>query len=124
MRIVFSSNITEVVIFGEKALRWDTSLILRKGKRKIGTKFLIFPIYEQIEGLFYRYSEEYWGTIEEYNKSYSNRFVTPDGKFYYKPHCRIHMNNGQYNEVFFETVEELNEYVNELKTLASHIILK
>ena len=124
MKIVFNSNITEVRVFPDRSLRFDTSLYLGKGRVKIGTKFGIFPVYKRVEGLFHSWSQNYWGTIEEYNKEYSkNRFVTPEGEFYYKPHCSIHMNNGKFHDVFFDTDEELNKYVDELKGLAPHIIL-
>jgi hypothetical protein len=51
MKILFSNNITEIRVY-EKA-RHYSDLVFGTGKRKIGTKWGIFPIYEKIEGLFY-----------------------------------------------------------------------
>jgi hypothetical protein len=125
MKILFNSNISEVRVF-QKA-KYYSSLCFGLGKRKIGRRFGIFPVYEKCSALFYDWGGDYWGELEDYNsldrKTYVE-VVDGEGRFYYKPHCTIYLNGGTHHEVYFETVDELTEYVNELKSVAEHIILK
>jgi hypothetical protein len=120
MKILFSNNITEIRVY-EKA-RHYSDLVFGTGKRKIGTKWGIFPIYEKIEGLFYHWSNDYWGTVEEYNTQIDTFYE--DGLFYKKPCCEIHLCSGQLHTKYFETVEELHKYVDKIKWNSPHIILK
>lgn len=46
-----------------------------------------------------------------------------DDVIYYKPHCVIHTADKNNQEIYFETVEELDKYVDELKAQAPHIIV-
>jgi hypothetical protein len=121
MKIVFNSNITEIRVYPKA--RYYSDLALRNGLVFKGRKYLIFPIYERKEGLFRRWDGEYWGSIDDYNTKDRKSYVE-DGEFYSKPHYELHMNNGKHHEVYFETVEELNEAVNGLKNMAPHIIVK
>jgi hypothetical protein len=46
MKILFSSNISEVYVH-EKTGVWDIELSVKNGKRKVGTVLGIFPKYER-----------------------------------------------------------------------------
>jgi hypothetical protein len=120
MKVLFNKNISQINVY-EKSRHFG-DLVFSTGKRRIGTKWGIFPIYETIEGLFNHWSEEYWGTVEEYNAKGNTYFE--DGKFYKRPHCIIHTNSGKENTIYFGTTNELLQYVDELKSLAPHVILK
>lgn len=122
MKVLFTNNISEVYVL-EKTEVWDINLSIRNGKRKVGNVLGIFPKYEKCYGVFKWWSDEYWGTIEEYNDKSKDKYIE-DGKFYYKPYCVIVSNSGQKNEVVFETVKELLSYVEELKNMGEHIIIK
>ena len=86
---------------------------------------MFFPIYEihdkgvVEEGAF---SDNKFYTMEEFSK-WKKTYIEDD-KFYLKPHCRIFFANNANEDVFFETVEELNKYVDELKNNGPHIIIK
>ena len=120
MKVLFNNNISQVNVY-EKS-RHYCDLSFKKGKKQIGTKWGIFTVYEEVEGLFFWWGDGYWGTVEEYNRDRETYFE--DGEFYKKPHCIIHTNSGKENIVYFKTTEELHKYVDELKNLAPHIIIK
>jgi hypothetical protein len=120
MKVLFNKNISQINVY-EKSQHYS-DLVFKRGKRQIGTKWGIFPIYEMVEGLFYYWDDEYWGTIEEYNSKGETYFE--GGVFYQRPHCVIYTTGGQSNKVYFKTTNELLEYVDELKSLAPHVILK
>lgn len=121
MKVLFNSNISQINVY-EKSY-YFSSLTFKRGKRQVGTKFGIFPIYESVEGLFYYWDDKYWGTVEEYNTLERNTYFEV-GEFYYKPYCVIHTNSGKANTVYFETVSQLLDYVDELKDFLPHIIIK
>jgi hypothetical protein len=122
MIILFSSNISEVYV-NKKTKVWDSNLSIKNGKRKVGKVWGIFPKYEKCYGLFYWWTDEYWGTIEEYNEKSKDTYIE-NGTFYNKPYCVIVSNSGEKNKVVFETVEELLSYVEDLKKSGEHIVLK
>jgi len=122
MKVLFTNNISEVYVH-EKTEVWDIDLSVRNGRRKVGTILGIFPKYEKCYGVFHWWDDEYWGTVEEYNKKSKERYIE-NGKFYYKPYCLIVSNSGEKNTVIFETVKELTVYVEKLKTIGEHIVLK
>jgi hypothetical protein len=121
MKVLFNNNISEVYVY-EKEYVFE-GLSIKNGKRKVGTILGIFPKYEKFYGVYYDWDNEYWGTIEYYNKSRTDKYIE-DERFYYKPHCVIVSNSGEKNKVIFETVEELLSYVEKLKTIGEHIVLK
>lgn len=122
MKVLFNNNISEVYVH-EKTEVWDIDLSVRNGRRKVGTILGIFPKYEKCYGVFHWWDDEYWGTVEEYNKKSKERYIE-NGKFYYKPYCLIVSNSGEKNKVIFKTVKELTVYVEKLKTIGEHIVLK
>ena len=122
MTILFTNNISEVYVH-EKTGVWDIELSVKNGRRKVGTILGIFPKYEKCYGVFHWWDNEYWGTVEEYNKKSKNEYIEED-RFYYKPHCIIVSNSGERNKVIFETIEELLSYVEDLKKVGEHIIIK
>jgi hypothetical protein len=127
MNIIFNHSISNVRVF-PKNEKWNTSLIvLNNFKRKIGTKYLIIPIYEIVPNAVIDehagFSGEYYCTVEEFNQT-SEKCYIEDDTIYYKPYCTIFYNNKGHEDIFFETVEELNLYVGELKTIGPHIIVE
>jgi hypothetical protein len=121
MKILFNNHISQINVY-EKSLHYS-DLVFKRGARQVGTKFGIFPVYETVEGLFSHWSDDYWGTVEEYNTSDRNTYFE-DGEFYVKPHCIIYTTGGKSNTVYFKTVKGLLNYVDELKSLAPNVILK
>ena len=122
MKIIFNQNICRVNVY-EKLEDYIGTFVVTTGKRKIGYRFKIFPQYEKIEGVFYWWHEDFYSSIEEFNKKQKRKYVE-DKKIYYKPHCVIVTNDGNKEEVFFETKEELNSYVDKLKSFSSHITIE
>jgi hypothetical protein len=122
MKILFTNNISEVYVH-EKTGVWDKELSVKNGRRKVGTILGIFPKYERFYGVYHWWNNEYWGTVEEYNERPIDNFIEGD-RFFYKPHCIIVSNSGERNKVIFETVELLLSYVEDLKKIGDHIIMK
>jgi hypothetical protein len=122
MKVLFTNNISEVYVH-EKTEVWDIELSVRNGRKVVGTILGIFPKFEKCYGVFHWWDNEYWGTVEEYNKSHTDKYIE-EGTFYYKPYCLIVSNSGEKNKVIFETVEELLYYVEDLKKVGEHIIIK
>lgn len=122
MKILFNSNISEIYVYEKRAV-WDISLYVGEGKRKIGYKFGIFPKYEKCYAVFKYWDNEYYSTIEEYNNNSKDKYIEGE-EFYFKPHCVISSNSGEKHTVRFKTIKELHDYVEELKKLAPHIVLK
>lgn len=122
MKVLFSNNISEVYVH-EKTEVWGIELSVKNSRRKVGTILGIFPKYEKCYGVFHWWDDEYWGTVEEYNKNSTERYIE-DERFYYKPHCIIVSNSGEKNKVIFETVKELLSFVENIKTIGDHIVLK
>jgi hypothetical protein len=121
MKVLFNNNISEVYVY-EKEYVFE-GLSIKNGKRKVGTVLGIFPKYERCYGVYHWWDNEYWGTIEEYNKKSTDKYIEEE-RFYYKPHCIIVSNSGEKNKVIFETVELLLSYVEDLKKLGDYIIMK
>jgi hypothetical protein len=126
MDIIFNHSISNIRVF-HKIRNWNTSLIvLNNFKRKIGTKYLIIPVYEIVPNAvideYASFSGEFYCTVEEFNKT-SEKCYIEDDTIYYKPYCTIFFGIKGHKDIFFETVEELNLYVEELKTIGPHIII-
>ena len=114
MNIIFNNAISNIIV-------------LNNFKRKIGTKYLVIPIYEIVPNAVIDehagFSGEYYCTVEEFNQTSEKSYIE-DNKIYYKPHCTIFFGMKGYQDVYFKTVEELNNYVEDLKKLGSHIIIE
>jgi hypothetical protein len=126
--IIFTSNITKVNVFPKYQPRsYESTLAYRQNvKKRVGTKFLVFPVYEIVphavireEGLF-NTTEEFYCDLKEFKSDY---YYFEDGVLYEKPHCTIYMNDRSSKEVHFESVDVLNAYVEEIKSKAPHIII-
>ena len=122
MKVLFNNNISEVYVH-EKTEVGDIDLSVRNGRRKVGTILGIIPKYEKCYGVFHWWDDEYWGTVEEYNLITTDKYIEGN-RFYYKPYCLIVSNSGEKNTVIFKTVKELTVYVEKLKTIGEHIVLK
>jgi hypothetical protein len=122
MRIIFTNNISSISV-NKRSVNY-LQYHYKKGPRKIGTKFFgLFDKYEQVYGLFDWYGD-YCYSVEEFNsRSEESFYDIEEDCFVYKPHCIIHTNDGKSKTVFFKTIDELNQYVEELKLLNQHIIL-
>ena len=120
MNIVFNSSISNVRVY-PKIKNYDLSYEVKKNfKVVVGRKFLIIPIFKNIPNAVVNYwSNKFICSVEDFQGVKS--FIEND-TFYYKPHCIIFFGNGS-QEVFFETIEELDKYVNDLKIFAPHIVI-
>jgi hypothetical protein len=126
MAILFNHAITRVNVFPKyKPFRFECSLsIERDFKKKIGVKYWFLPVYEIIPvavvrnaGLFDDRKE----LVCELKDFKSDHHYFEDDVLYKKPHCTICMSDKSHKDVYFDTVEELNAYVDELKSKAPHI---
>ena len=126
--IIFNSNISKVNVFPKyRPNCFESRLAYRKDfKKRVGTKFLIFPVYEIVPhavirevGLFDT-TEEFVCELKDFKSDY---YYFEDGVLYEKPHCTIYMNDRSSKDVHFESVEVLNSYVEEIKSKAPHIII-
>jgi hypothetical protein len=126
MAILFNHSITRVNVHPKhEPHRFECSLsIERNFKHKVGSKYLIFPVYETIPvavvrnaGLF----EDRQGFVCELKDFKSEYYYFEDDVLYEKPHCTICMNDKSSKQIHFGTVGELNAYVDELKSKAPHI---
>lgn len=88
-------------------------------KMKVGTKFFnLIPVYETKTGVFeYCFMSDhiYLGTVEEYNQVHTKSYC--DGvKVYKMPHVKITMSSRDTVEKYFETVAEMDAFVESLDT--------
>jgi hypothetical protein len=126
MAILFNHAITRVNVHRKhKPLRYECSLsVERDFKYKVGRKYLFFPVYETIPvavvrnaGLF-EDRDEFVCELKDFKSDY---YYFEDDVLYEKPHCSIFMNDKSSRDVHFDTVEELNNYIEILKSKAPHI---
>ena len=133
MKILYTNAISEVFVKPKSSFIPNRSIV-RNYKKRIGRKFLFIPIYEIIpEAVINWWDDEFVCTVDEFNekkgRGYTflckneNSFIENEN-FYLYPHCVIVMNNGSKHSVFFDTVEELDEYIKDLKLNGNHIIIK
>jgi hypothetical protein len=59
-----------------------------------------------------RLTDNHYKTINEFLNARPNNKVI-DGIIYYKPHIEITLSNGKYIEKYFETIEEMSQYIKE-----------
>jgi len=124
--IIFNSNITRVSVFPKyKPNRFECSLkFVEDYKKKVGSKFLFFPVYEIVPqavintGGVFDSGEEFVCELKDYKSDY---YYFEDGVLYEKPHCTIYMNDGSNREVHFDKVDGLIKFVEGLKSQAPHI---
>ncbi len=124
--IIFNSNITRVNVHKKyKPNRFESSLkYVAVYRKKVGRKFLFFPIYEIVyhavirTGGVFDSGEDFVCELKDYESEY---YYFEDGILYEKPHCTIFMNDGKSREVHFNTVDELDKFVEDLKSKAPHI---
>jgi hypothetical protein len=86
--------------------------------RRGGNRFLsfIFPGEKVLSVL------EYYNNFVSEVDEFTHRCYYVEGEMvYHKPHCVIYMNDDSNKEVYFETVEELENFINDLKSKAPHI---
>lgn len=127
MNIIFNNAISNVRVF-PKDKNWDNGLmVVNNHKRKIGTKYLIIPIYEIVPNAvvdrWVRFGDGYYSTVEEFNQT-SEKCYIEDNTIYYKPHCTIFFGTKGSEDMFFETIEELNIQVEKLKKIGPNIIIE
>ena len=134
MKILYTNAISEVFVKPKSTFMVNKSIV-RNYKKRIGRKFLFIPIYEIIpEAVFNWWDDECVFTVDEFNEKRGRGYVgiflkneevlIENETFYLYPHCTIVMNNGSQHSVFFDTVEQLDEYVKELKLNGNHIVIK
>lgn len=115
--IVFNHAITKIRVYLK--LENDNRVVYNK-KIRIGWKWGIIPVYKTEKWVRRFWSDKDISSIEDYNKISTESYVEGD-TVYYKPHCDIYLNDKSKYSKYFETEDELQEYVNELASLASHI---
>jgi hypothetical protein len=121
MNIIFNSAISNVRVYS-KIENYDISYEVKKNfKVVVGRKFLIIPIFKTIpNAVVNHWNNKFICSVEDFKGVKS--FIEDD-TIYYKPHCKIFFGNGS-QEIFFETIEELDKYVNDLKIFAPHIVIE
>jgi len=125
MKILFGQGIVRAKVHIKKEVdSYECShRVVRNYKRRIGYKFLIFPIYEIIEAAVVRdgwSSVEYYCDLKDYVR---NDYYFENDILYSYPYCYIELMNGKYEEVYFKNEELLKEFVERLKAFGAHIIL-
>lgn len=115
--IVFNHAITKIRVYPK--LENDNRVVYDK-KIRIGWNWGIIPIYKTEKWVKKWWDNNDIGTVEEYNIESTTSYVNGD-TVYYKPHCDIHLNDKSKYSKYFETKDELQEYVKELSSLAPHI---
>ena len=120
--IIFNHAITAIYVYRKyKYYSFLSYRICHDFKMKVGKRFGIFPKYEKItcvvrtNGLFH---EEFCCHLEDFK--HDNLYIE-NGVIYENPHCTIVMNNDNKKVVYFDTVEELETFVEELQAKAPHI---
>lgn len=119
--VVFTNNITSISPYPKSEEHWPSFYLVRNYKKKIGRKFLFFPIYEVVEEAVIRgilSSSDFYCELKDFQ---SSRYYFDGDKLYNKPHCDIKMNDGKVRTKWFETEEELEAFVKDLASKAPHI---
>jgi len=83
---------------------------LRLRYREASTQF--FGLIKKKAGFYSTSSyDDRCYTLEEFEGS--TKYYVEDNVIYYKPHLEISMSNGKYFEKYFETQDDLKEFVDE-----------
>jgi hypothetical protein len=118
--IIFNHAISNIRVY-PKVEDWLTNYkVVNDFKLRVGYKFFIIPVYKIIPKAVVRGLA--WEFVCDTNEFKHDRLFIEDDKFYYRPHCTIFLNNKSHQDVYFDSVEELNSYVDEIKSKAPHII--
>jgi hypothetical protein len=111
--ILFKNNITRLSLHPKHKIsntRVDIKL------KRVGFKYGFIPVYEKKPAVYS------WGEflyfVDDFNEP--NQYIE-DGKVYMVPHIDIYMNDGYCESVYFKTIEEMNNYANEIKKDNPHI---
>lgn len=134
MKILYTNAISEVFVKPKSSFIPNRSIV-RNYKKRIGRKYLVIPVYEIVsEAVLHWWDDEFVCTVDEFNEKRGRGYLgillkneevfIENETFYLYPHCTIVMNNGSQHSVFFDTVEQLDEYVKELKLNGNHIVIK
>jgi hypothetical protein len=126
MAILFNHSITRVNVHPKyQPFRFECSLsIERDFKMRVGRKYLFFSVYKIIPvavvrntGLFHDHNE-FVCELKDFKSDY---YYFESDVLYEKPHCTICMNDKSSKQIHFNTVGELNAYVEDIKSKAPHI---
>ena len=111
--ILFKNNITRLSLQPKHKIlntRVGTKL------KRVGFKYGFIPVYKNKPAVYS------WGEflyfVDDFNEP--NQYIE-DGKVYMIPHIDIYMNDGYCESVYFKTIEEMNNYANEIKKDNPHI---
>lgn len=121
--IIFNHAISNIRVY-PKIIDWESSYrLVTNFKLRTGYKFLVIPVYKNIPKAITKgwLSEDF---VCDANEFKHNRLFIEDDIIYVRPHCTIFLNNKSYQDVYFDTVDELNSYVDEIKSKAPHIIVE
>ncbi len=122
MLVVFNHAISTIKLYPKKELRSSFLRVVADYKRFVGYKYWIIPIWEKMDyAVIDGWPDRFLCKPEDY--SYSETYIE-NNKIYYNPYCIISTNDGKQTRVMFETTEELNSYVEDLKSQAPHIIIE
>ena len=116
--LIFVNQIAYIRKREKVASRW---LYYGTNKVQVGTKFFkLIPVYETKTGVFesgFLSGDKYISTAEEYNRTYKNSYCDAFGNgVYKKPHVEIVMSNNTTISKYFETVAEMDAFVESLDT--------
>ena len=122
MNIIFNHAISNIRVY-PKVEDWLTNYkVVNDFKLRVGYKFFVIPVYKVIPKAVVRgWNREF---VCDANEFKHDRLFIEDDKFYYRPHCIISLNNKSHQDVYFDSVEDLDKYVSDLILKAPHIICK
>ncbi len=122
MEILFNHAFTRVLVYPKKRYNGSYLFIKKNYKNLFRWKLWIFQEYEKIDyAVLTTWPERFVCSVEDYE---SNEKYIENNVIYYKPHCTIIMNDKSARSVIFDTPEELENYVSELKGGIPHLVIE
>lgn len=123
MKVVFTNNIVSVTVVEKSRHHAYLSGCDFKSKlRCVRYKWGFIPVeFKNVEGFYGVFSGEFRGTMDDYIRRHEVYFE--NGELYTKPFCKVSMCDGSYEYLYFDTVDELRDYVENLKKLGDHILI-
>ena len=123
MKVIFTNNIVSVnVVEKSRHHAFVSGCEYRTKLRCIRYKWGFIPVeFKNVEGFYCVFSGEFRGTMDDYIREHE--VYLENGTLYTKPFCRVNTCNGGYDDVYFNTVDELRVYVENLKKFGDHIII-
>lgn len=120
MNILFNKAISEVAIYPKRVVH--NTYDIRKSVIFIDSFILfIIPVFKKISNaVVTEYGRRYICKADEFTHE---KMYLENGIFYFKPHCEIILNTKKRHSVFFDTIEELNIYIENLTSSAPHITI-